>query len=170
MGSRMVVSTSRDREVSMSLNLVSTAFANGERIPQRYARLGENLLPPLRWNGAPADVQSYALMIEDPDAPSGTFRHCGIFNIPPEWDGLPESTDTASRDGVRFVENDFGNVRYDGPQPPRGHGVHHYYFRLAALDVASLPVTGSAGVEGMWREARKHFLAQASLVGTFEAQ
>jgi Raf kinase inhibitor-like YbhB/YbcL family protein len=127
-------------------------------------------LPPLKWNGAPHEVRSYVLMIEDPDAPAGTFHHCGIFNIPADWDGLPESADTAPGGGPRFVENDFGNARYDGPQPPKGHGIHHYHFRLAALDVPSLAIAGSAGVEAMWREARKHTLAQTSLTGTFEAQ
>jgi Raf kinase inhibitor-like YbhB/YbcL family protein len=154
----------------MSLNLISPAFAEGEKIPRKYARLGENLLPPLKWNGAPHEVRSYVLMIEDPDAPAGTFHHCGIFNIPADWDGLPESADTAPGGGPRFVENDFGNARYDGPQPPKGHGIHHYHFRLAALDVPSLAIAGSAGVEAMWREARKHTLAQTSLTGTFEAQ
>lgn len=154
----------------MSLNLISPAFTEGMEIPQKFSRLGENLLPPLKWNGAPADAQSYVLMIEDPDAPSGTFHHCGIFNIPRDWDGLPESADTrpGPDGGLRFAENDFGNVRYDGPQPPKGHGVHHYHFKLAALDIPSLSVPASAGVHAMWREAKKHTLSQAELVGTFE--
>lgn len=152
----------------MSLTLVSSAFADGGRIPKKYSRMGENLFPPLAWNGAPEGVQSYALIVEDPDAPSGTFRHCGVFNIPAEVNELPESVDTTPGGGPRFAENDFGNARYDGPQPPKGHGVHHYHFRLAALDVPNLSVPSSAGVEAMWREARKHTLAQAGLTGTFE--
>jgi Raf kinase inhibitor-like YbhB/YbcL family protein len=152
----------------MSLTLVSSAFAEGGKIPEKYSRIGENLFPPLAWNGAPDGVQSFALIVEDPDAPSGTFRHCGIFNIPAEVNELPESADTAPGGGLRFSENDFGNARYDGPQPPKGHGVHHYYFRLAALDVPNLSVPSSAGIEAMWREARKHTLSQASLSGTFE--
>ncbi|MGH6808058.1 MAG: YbhB/YbcL family Raf kinase inhibitor-like protein, partial [Ensifer adhaerens] len=99
---------------------------------------------------------------------SGTFRHCGVFNIPAEWDSLPESADTAPGGGSRFAENDFGNARYDGPQPPKGHGLHHYHFRLAALDVPSLQIPGSAGVAAMWREAKKHMLAETALTGTFE--
>lgn len=152
----------------MSMILISSAFDEGNQIPRRFSRLGENLLPPLKWNGAPSDVQSYALVIEDPDAPSGTFHHCGVFNIPPDWDRMPESLGTQSNGGPRFVENDFGNIRYDGPQPPKGHGIHHYHFKLAALDVPSLAVPPSAGVEALWREARKHLLSQAELVGTFE--
>jgi len=152
----------------MSLVLISPAFDEGARIPPKFSRLGDNILPPLVWNGAPSDVKSYALMVEDPDAPNGTFRHCGIFDIPPDWSGLPESAHMRPDGGPRFAENDFGNISYDGPQPPRGHGVHHYHFRLAALDIPSLAVPVSAGVEAMWREARKHVLSQAELVGTFE--
>lgn len=152
----------------MSMVLISPAFPDGGQIPRKFSRLGENLFPPLKWNGAPAEVRSYALMVEDPDAPSGTFRHCGIFNIPPDWTELPESVDTLSGGAPRFAENDFGNVRYDGPQPPKGHGIHHYHFHLAALDVPNLTTPASAGVEAMWREARKHTLSQAELVGTFE--
>jgi Raf kinase inhibitor-like YbhB/YbcL family protein len=154
----------------MTMNLISPAFADGAEIPQKFSRLGENLLPPLKWNGAPPDVKSYVLVVEDLDAPSGIFHHCGVFNIPADWDGLPQSIDTAPGPGVplRFVENDFGNIRYDGPQPPKGHGVHHYHFRLAALEVPSLSVPASAGVDAMWREAKKYTLSQASLTGTFE--
>ncbi|MGI0524733.1 YbhB/YbcL family Raf kinase inhibitor-like protein [Rhizobium giardinii] len=152
----------------MSLTLVSSAFPDGGKIPRKFSRLGENLFPPLTWTGAPDGVQSYALIVEDPDAPSGTFRHCGIFNIPAEVNELRESADTAPGGGPRFSENDFGNARYDGPQPPRGHGVHHYHFRLAALDVPNLSVPSSAGIAAMWREARKHILEQADLTGTFE--
>jgi hypothetical protein len=152
----------------MSLVLISPAFDQGAQIPEKFSRFGENSFPPLIWNGAPSHVQSYALLVEDPDAPSGTFHHCGIFDIPADWDGLPESTHGHPEARPRFAENDFGNIRYDGPQPPKGHGVHHYHFKLAALDVPSLSVPASAGVEAMWREAKKHCLSQAELVGTFE--
>ncbi|OHV82297.1 YbhB/YbcL family Raf kinase inhibitor-like protein [Rhizobium sp. LCM 4573] len=154
----------------MGLTLISPAFAEDAQIPEKYTRLGRNLMPPLKWSGAPAEVKSFALVIEDPDAPSGTFRHCGVFNIPPNWSELPESADTAPGGGPRFSRNDFGNARYDGPQPPKGHGIHHYHFRLAALDVPKLTVPDAAGIEIMWKEARKHALSEASLTGTFEVQ
>lgn len=153
----------------MTLTLISPAFADGEAIPTKYTRNHENLFPPLKWSGVPDGTRSLALVIEDPDAPSGVFRHCAIFNIPATWKDLPEGADTVVGKGLRFAENDFGNARYDGPQPPKGHGVHHYHFRLAALDVPSLSVPGMAGAKLMWREARKHTLAQAVLIGTFEA-
>lgn len=152
----------------MSMILMSPAFGEGSAIPRQFSRLGENMLPPLNWDGAPPDVQSYALTVEDPDAPSGTFRHCGIFNIPADWHSLPDSADSKPFGTLCFSENDFGNIRYDGPQPPKGHGIHHYHFKIAALDIPSLAVPASAGVQAMWREAKKHVLSQAELVGTFE--
>lgn len=152
----------------MSLTLMSPAFADGDRIPDKHVRDGQNLFPALKWAGAPDGTKSYVMIVEDPDAPRGTFRHCGIFNIPANWDGLPESADTKAGTGPRFSQNDFGHARYDGPQPPAGHGTHHYHFRLAALDVAHLTVPASAGIEALWKEARKHVLAEAELTGTFE--
>jgi Raf kinase inhibitor-like YbhB/YbcL family protein len=153
----------------MSLTLISPAFSQGERIPDKHARDGENLLPPVKWSGVPEGTRSLALIVEDPDAPRGTFRHLGVFNIPPSWEGLPESADTKNGGGPRFAVNDFGFARYDGPQPPKGHGTHHYHFKLAALDVPNLSVPASAGIEAIWKEACKHKLDETELVGTFEA-
>lgn len=152
----------------MGMMLTSPAFAEGEPMPEKYTRFGENLMPPLKWSGIPAETKSLALIVEDPDAPRGTFRHCGVFNIPADWDELSQSADTAPGGGPRFSRNDFGNARYDGPQPPKGHGTHHYHFRLAALDVPNLTVPDSAGIDAMWQEARKHTLSETSLTGTFE--
>ncbi|MEZ2128287.1 MULTISPECIES: YbhB/YbcL family Raf kinase inhibitor-like protein [unclassified Sinorhizobium] len=152
----------------MALTLMSTGFTQDNPIPKKYARSGENMFPPLKWSGAPEGTRSFALIVEDPDAPSGTFRHCGIANIPADWSQLSESADTGPGNAPRFYRNDFGNARYDGPQPPRGHGPHHYIFRLAALDVPSLAVPANAGIARMWDEARKHVLAEASVTGTYE--
>lgn len=152
----------------MSLTLISPAFSEGDRIPDKHARDGENMLPPMKWSGVPEGTRSFAMIVEDPDAPRGTFRHLGMFNIPSSWEGLPESADTRNGGGPRFAVNDFGFARYDGPQPPKGHGTHHYHFKLVALDVAHLAVPGSAGVEAIWKEACKYKLDEAELVGTFE--
>jgi Raf kinase inhibitor-like YbhB/YbcL family protein len=154
--------------LDMPLVLTSAAFEDGAPIPVKHTRLGENIAPPLSWAGAPPDARSFALIVEDPDAPRGTFRHWGVYNIPSERSGLSGSSDTVPGGGPRFCENDFGNARYDGPQPPKGHGVHHYHFKLAALDVPSLSIPSSAGIDTMWKEAKKHAIADASLTGTFE--
>lgn len=153
----------------MALTLISKAFAEDEPIPEKYALEGRNLFPPLAWGGAPDDTRSFALVVEDPDAPNGTFRHCGIANIPAQWTALTESIDTAGERALRFYQNDFGNARYDGPQPPAGDPPHRYVFRLVALDVPRLTLPEAVGVEAMWVEARKYALAEASVAGTYQS-
>ncbi|NLS01036.1 YbhB/YbcL family Raf kinase inhibitor-like protein [Rhizobium sp. P38BS-XIX] len=153
----------------MALILISKAFADAEPIPEKYALEGKNMFPPLAWGGAPEDTRSFALIVEDPDAPSGTFRHCGIANIPARWTSLAESIDTSQEGALRFYQNDFGNARYDGPQPPDGDPPHRYIFRIAALDVPRLTLPEAVGVEAMWTQAQKHTLAEASLTGLYQA-
>lgn len=153
----------------MSFSLESPAFHNGGTIPRKYARRGDNLSPPLVWQGAPAGTKSFALIIEDPDAPSGTFRHWAVYDIPGDRTQLPEGAGNGASKLKQGV-NDFGDASYDGPQPPAGHGVHHYHFRLAALDVETLPIAVGEDVARIWAKARPHILAEADLVGTFETR
>lgn len=153
----------------MAFKLESPAFGEGERIPEKYSRDGENVSPPLMWKDAPPDTRSFAVVVEDPDAPRGLFRHWGVYDIDAGRSVLPEGTTSGARtETLGHGVNDFGNAHYDGPQPPRGHGVHHYHFRIAALDTDSLDLGPKAGVEEMWAQARGHVLAEAELVGTFE--
>jgi Raf kinase inhibitor-like YbhB/YbcL family protein len=158
----------RRESLAMALALRTPAFANGKAIPVKYSRDGDNPSPALNWTGTPAGTKSFALIVEDPDAPRGTFYHWGVFNIPPDWDGLPEGFGKPPPKGIKMAVNDFGNVGYDGPEPPHGHGVHHYHFRLAALDVPALALSERAKVTDVWREANKHALATAEVVGTYE--
>lgn len=152
----------------MTFQLIAPAFAEGSRIPLRYTRLDENICPALKWTGVPVSCRSFALMMEDPDAVRGLFRHFGVANIPSNWTELPESADTAPSPGPRFYVNDFGNARYDGPEPPAGTGPHRYIFRLAALNIDHLTLPAACGVATMWREVEKHDIAHATLCGTFE--
>jgi Raf kinase inhibitor-like YbhB/YbcL family protein len=153
----------------MPLTLSSSAFAEGEKIPERYTRDGKNVSPPLKWSGVPDKAKSLALVVQDPDAPNGTFGHWAVFNIPPDVGELPDAeSGRPGPEALRQATNDFGNAYYDGPEPPVGHGVHHYHFRLAALDTPSLAIPGSAGVARIWQEAQKHMLEEAELVGTYE--
>jgi len=152
----------------MTMSLTSPAFKDGERMPDKYARQGDNLMPPLDWGDVPEGTRSFAIIVEDPDAPRGTFRHCGLYNIPGEWDGLAQGAASKSGNALRFSRNDFGNHGYDGPQPPKGHGLHHYRFRLAALNVPSLNLPEEIGVGDMWAEVNKHLLFETTLTGTYE--
>ncbi|ALA19985.1 MULTISPECIES: YbhB/YbcL family Raf kinase inhibitor-like protein [Chelatococcus] len=152
----------------MALTLTSPAFADGEKIPRTFARDGENLMPPLRWTGVPEGTRSLVLVIEDPDAPRGTFRHLGIYDIPFDQSGLSQGADPGAGESFRFARNDFGNKAYDGPQPPPGHGVHHYYFRLAAISEPRLGIRDEVGVAEVWEKATRHLIEEVTLVGTYE--
>lgn len=149
----------------MNFVMRSPAFYDGSPIPRRYSHDGDNVAPPLEWEGAPDGTRSFMLMVEDPDAPRGTFRHWGLYNIAGDCHSLPEDGMT---DEKACAVNDFGHRSWDGPEPPRGHGCHHYHFRLAALDVDRLPVTPDANVESMWNAAKGHVLGETELVGTYE--
>jgi Raf kinase inhibitor-like YbhB/YbcL family protein len=151
----------------MALTITSPAFKQGEVIPTKYTRDGENISPPLEWHDAPPETRSFVLLVEDPDAPSGTFRHWAMYNILAGDSGLPEGASNQARVGTGEGVNGFGNARYDGPQPPKGHGPHHYHFRLAALDVPQLNIPPSAKAEDIWTKALPHIVAEAELVGIY---
>lgn len=153
----------------MTLHLHTPAFVADGQIPEQYSRDSDNLSPRLEWTGAPLRTRSFALVVEDPDAPRGTFRHWAAYDIPPDATWLDEGAGSGALDGsLRMGRNDFGGARYDGPQPPPGHGVHHYHFRLFALDVPHLDVPAGASAAQILDAAQEHSIAQADIVGTFE--
>ena len=148
----------------MTFTLTITAFADGSPIPAKFTCEGANVSPELRWNDAPADTRSYALIVDDPDAPVGTFTHWVLFDVPADRSSLAEG---ASAIGVAG-KNDFGRASYGGPCPPRGHGPHRYTFTLYALDIASLKLKAGAGRREMEAALRGHILAQAIYLGRYE--
>ncbi len=148
----------------MTFTLTIAAFADGGLIPAKFTCEGANVSPELRWNDAPANTRSYALIVDDPDAPAGTFTHWVLFDIPAERSSLAEG---ASAIGVAG-KNDFGRAGYGGPCPPRGHGPHRYTFKLYALDIASLKLKAGAGRREMETALRGHILAQATYLGRYE--
>ena len=145
------------------VELTSDAFQNGQAIPTQYTCDGTDQTPILHWGEPPHGTKSFALVIDDPDAPSGTFRHWGVFDIPPSARSLGGS----QRIGTE-VNNDFGKLGYGGPCPPKGHGPHYYHFKLFALDVERLDVPPSAKVVDVENAAQKHAIAQGELIGTYE--
>ena len=154
----------------MALRVASPAFAEGQRIPERYSKDGGNVSPPLEWHEAPRNTRSFAVIVEDPDAPRGTFRHWAVYNVPPAYQGLDENSGSvSSRTSLEMAVNDFGNRAYDGPKPPHGHGMHHYHFRLLALDVPELSLPGRASVQDVLAAAQPHVIAEAETIGTFQS-
>jgi Raf kinase inhibitor-like YbhB/YbcL family protein len=145
------------------LDLTSDAFQDGQAIPTQYTCDGADQTPTLRWSDPPPGTKSFALVIDDPDAPSGTFRHWGVFDIP----ATARSIGGSRRAGTE-VSNDFGKTGYGGPCPPRGHGPHHYHFKLFALDTDKLGLSSSAKVVDVENSARQHAIAQGELIGTYE--
>ena len=145
------------------LNLTSDAFQSGQPIPTQYTCDGADQTPALSWGEPPQGTKSFALVIDDPDAPSGTFRHWGVFDIP----ASARSIGGGKRIGTE-VTNDFSKPGYGGPCPPKGHGPHHYHFKLFALDVDRLGLSPNAKIVDVENAARQHAIGQAELVGTYE--
>jgi len=152
------------------MSLTSTAFAQGQPIPDKYTGQGEDLSPPLQWSGAPANVQSFVLICEDPDAPMGAFTHWVIYNIPPAISSLSENVpkNASLSGGTRQGQNGFGNIGYNGPAPPPGK-THHYYFRLYALDDV-LTLDPGAAKKAVVNAMQGHVLAEGELIGTYLRQ
>jgi Raf kinase inhibitor-like YbhB/YbcL family protein len=148
----------------VTLKLISPAFDPGKRIPDEYVRAGHNVSPPLEWTGAPKGTRSFVLAVEDTDAPGGSFWHWAVYDMPGDRVMLHEGEDLSS---YRLGVNDFGKRSYDGPQPPPGHGLHRYHFRLAALGADHLDDLGEApSAAAIWDKAQKSALDKAELVGT----
>jgi Raf kinase inhibitor-like YbhB/YbcL family protein len=145
------------------LSLISDAFKNGQPIPTQFTCDGADQTPVLRWGAPPEGTKSFALVIDDPDAPSGTFRHWGVFDIPASARSIGDGKHIGSE-----VTNDFGKPGYGGPCPPKGHGPHHYHFKLFALNVEKLGLSPNAKVVDVEKAAQQHAIAEGELVGTYE--
>jgi Raf kinase inhibitor-like YbhB/YbcL family protein len=142
--------------------LESGAFQHAEPIPRRHTCEGEDVSPPLRWTNVPDETRSLALILDDPDAPSGVFTHWVAWGLDPGGSGLDEGEAAPSE-----ARNDFGTSGYRGPCPPPGHGPHRYHFRLYALD-AEPELGPGAGKAELQEAIEGHVLTTAELVGTYE--
>ncbi len=143
--------------------LKSDAFADGGQLPTQFTCDGADQSPPLAWSEPPAGTKSFALVVDDPDAPSGTFRHWGAFDIPASARDLP-----AGASSMPQARNDFGKPGYGGACPPKGHGPHHYRFKLFALDSDRLNLPPDATVAQVEAQAGKHAIGRTELTGTYE--
>jgi Raf kinase inhibitor-like YbhB/YbcL family protein len=146
----------------MPFSLASPALEHGGEIPRRHTCEGEDLSPPLSWAELPQGAASLAIVVDDPDAPSGTFVHWVAWGIDPAGDGLDEG-ESAPSEGA----SGFGDPGYRGPCPPPGHGPHRYFFRLHALD-AALELAAGASRDELDAALDGHVLETAQLMGTYE--
>ena len=144
------------------LELTSPAFDDGEPIPEKHTADGEGSSPELRWNYLPDGTRTLALIVHDPDAPSGDFVHWLAWNIDPEPGGLEEGA-PAPGQGT----HGFGGRGWTAPSPPEGHGPHRYFFHLYALDT-DLDLEQGAVREQFEQAIEGHVLAEAQLMGTYE--
>jgi len=151
------------RSKTASLTVTSSAFSANGTIPAEYTCDGSQTSPPLSWSGAPADAKSIAILVEDPDAPKGTFTHWLVTDIPTTTTSLDKGASLP--DGAMAVKNDKGDAGYAPPCPPTGR--HHYHFRVFALD----KTLGKITTRSEFLSAIKgHVLAQGDLIGTYQKQ
>jgi hypothetical protein len=159
------------RGVSQTLNIAksgknmkieSPAFSNNQFIPSKYTCEGDNVNPPLRFSEIPQTAKSLVLIVDDPDAPSGTWVHWTVWNISPN---TQEITENSVPEGAVEGLTDFGKPGYGGPCPPSG--VHRYFFKLFALDTV-LQLENSAKVSELKKAMEGHIIAEAELVGLYE--
>lgn len=165
-------------QATIVLNVTSQTFKNGERLPHSvlFSGMGVgggNRSPQLSWSGAPAGVKSYAIILHDPDAPTGTgFFHWVLFNIPGSVTELPEDTGNSSGknlpSGAVHGHTDFGVHHYGGPAPPPGHGPHHYHFMVYALDTPKLDLDETTTAAKLRFFMLGHTLAQGEIMGMYE--
>lgn len=145
----------------MTIVITSSAFKEGERIPVEYTCNGKNISPPLAWKDLPANTQSLALIVDDPDAPSGTWVHWVLYQVPAKTEGLPAGAADLGIQG----QNSSRKTGYSGPCPPAGKP-HRYFFKLYALDI-SPELDPGATRAGLEKAMQGHILGQGQLMGTF---
>lgn len=155
----------------MTFKLESSAFTREGDIPRKHTCDGDDVSPPLAWSGAPDGTNSFALIVQDPDAPDPaapktTFVHWVLYDLPPSCHALAEhTTSNALPPGAREGLNDWKATGYRGPCPPVGR--HRYYFRLFALDT-KLGDLGTPRRDDVERAMRDHVLDRAELMGTYQ--
>jgi hypothetical protein len=145
------------------LRLRSSAFDGHGRIPPKHSGDGEDVAPPLEWSGVPEGTRAFAVVMHDPDAPLvDGFTHWVAYGISGDATGTPEGGG-AGKAGT----NSFGNTGYNGPAPPPGHGTHHYYFWVYALD-EELDLEPGLDRRALLERIEDHVIEQARLVGTYK--
>jgi Raf kinase inhibitor-like YbhB/YbcL family protein len=150
-----------------AMKVTSSAFGSGAMIPQQYTCKGDDVSPALEWSGAPAKAVSFAIIMDDPDAPRGTWVHWVLWNVPASAHSLPQGVPKSEQldDGARQGRNSNGNVGYNGPCPPMGQ-THRYFFRVYALDT-KLDLAAGAERADLDAAMKGHVLAEGEYMGKF---
>jgi len=151
----------------MSLKLTSPAFTSGGAIPRQFTCEGPDQSPDLHWSDAPAGTATFAVVMNDPDAPAGDWVHWLVWNIPSTSHGLPANLarDRQLADGTLQGRNSFGKIGYNGPCPPAGKP-HRYFFRVYAVD-KQLELGAGASRAELDLALKGHVLAEAEYMGTY---
>jgi hypothetical protein len=151
----------------VALKFSTPAFAAGAQIPRKHTCDGADVSPPLVWSDAPEKTRTFALIVDDPDAPSGTWVHWVLWDIPSAETGLPENVpkQDALPNGARQGRNDFRRIGYGGPCPPRGPD-HRYFFKLYALDT-KLNLKSGASKSELESAMQGHVLEKVELMGKY---
>jgi Raf kinase inhibitor-like YbhB/YbcL family protein len=153
-----------------TITVTAEAFRNGDPIPREYTCDGQDISPAISWRNSPAETKSFTLMVEDPDAASGTFTHWILLNIPPAARAIPRglSRKQTLEDGTIQCTNTFGRIGWNGPCPPPGNP-HRYFFRLYALDI-KLSLSGKENRSTILNAMKGHIIAQGEMMGTYRRQ
>jgi len=152
-----------------AFQIKSSAFKNGERIPKKYTCEGEDISPPVEWSGAPEGTKSFVLIVDDPDAPIGTFNHWVVYDIPASKNSLPEGVQKKPEieGGIKQGRNDFGKIGWGGPCPPPGHGTHRYFFKIKAISQETLRLPPGASKSEVLKAIDGKVLGEAEFFGTY---
>jgi Raf kinase inhibitor-like YbhB/YbcL family protein len=155
-------------ETGTAFTLSAPAFDPGGQIPSRYTCDGADQSPALTWHGGPSGTKSFALIVDDPDAPAGTWVHWVVYDLPAETTALPEGVvkSDALPNGGKQGSNDFRKVGYNGPCPPPGKP-HRYFFKLYALD-GPIGLQPRATKTQVLRAIEGHVLGQTEMIGTYK--
>jgi hypothetical protein len=156
----------------MNITVTSNAFPQNQPVPRRHTEDGEDLSPALTWSGVPAGTRELALIMDDPDAPTPQpWVHWVLYKLPPGTMRLPEGVPRSERlnepGGALQGKNTWKTIGYRGPAPPTGHGIHHYHFKVYALDTAVDDGPGLTKAE-LLAKMKGHILAEGELIGTYQ--
>ncbi|HEY3272905.1 MAG TPA: YbhB/YbcL family Raf kinase inhibitor-like protein [Methanocella sp.] len=149
------------------MDVTSPAFKDNERIPVKFTADGDDMSPPLKWADRPEGVTEYALIVEDPDAPGGTFTHWVIYGIPGSYDHLDDGVPQVEEldNGAMQGPNSMGKPGYMGPSPPKGKP-HRYIFTLYALD-AKLDLPAGISKDDLRKAIQGHIISEGQITGIY---